>query len=523
LPLALNHSNEAASGQIIFTSKPSNGVGEKDVHAFWESTCLKGEASMLSVRFTDITGDNEVKGLSGFTTSFKQKGQPTVLRLQDRPVDHLGDDDEICAMWLRPDNSSRLSVATATLDETTVDDSLEVQYAKLEELKSQLTDLHQQFRSTEITIMSLVKEEFKSCTSLKCIWDTAKSKAPGICKLISAHFSHHAGRVSGCTDGDAQSPCRTQGQDGAAMEKTPSQSTEVLETVEVEVNPLSGSPDPSPTPSPAYDGIKEPDSYESEDYPKYSSDNDGYYPGVQSPGPSTHGTSGLATFQNDTSHLQQAIRHNLVLAVASLVLLVLVGGLVFRVVKICRDPRRRAELAARREERYTKRLYRKAACKHKWRTWWKRLKQQATGDYEEKRQMILEQEGITQDSLQRQILTLRDATDLVRNLVAAEEGRVHVDYRALPSRYQLPPQSPYTSSAYDAVAGSSGVSESLPTYAPPPPRYEEELEGEMTVVDGFMYPPSTTDDATESSIVDCSPRLSFETGRSTILTRDARD
>lgn len=483
---------------------------------------------MLSVRFDDITGDSQVKGLSGFTTSFKQKGQPTVLRLQDKPVDNLSDDDELCDMWLRPDNSSRLSVATTTLDETTVDDQLEVQYAKLEELKSQLTDLHEQLRSTEMTIMSLVKAEFKSCTSLKCIWDTAKSKAPGICKLISAHFSHHSGRVSGCTDGDAQSPCSTQAQDNAAMEKTPSQSTEVFDAEEVEVNALSSSAIPSPTPSPptpslTYHEIEDSDSYESEDHPNYYSDNDVHHAGVQSSDPSTHLDFGLATFQNDASHIQQAIRHHLALAVVSLVLLVVVGGLVFRVVKICRDPRRRAELAARREERYTKRLYRKAACKHKWRTWWKQLKQQATGDYEEKRQMILEQEGISQDSLQRQILTLRDATDLVRNLVAAEEGRAPADYRALPSRYQSAYQSPYGSSAYDTLAGSSGVSESLPTYAPPPPRYEEELEGDMTVVDGFMYPPSTTDDATESSIVDCSPRLSFETGRSTILTRDARD
>jgi hypothetical protein len=65
------------------------------------------------------------------------------------------------------------------------------------------------------------------------------------------------------------------------------------------------------------------------------------------------------------------------------------------------------------------------------------------------------------------------------------------------------------------------MSDVPPSYSAPPPRYEDELEGEMTVVDGFRYTPSSTDDATESSIVDCSPRLSFETGRSTLLTKDA--
>ncbi|KEF57360.1 uncharacterized protein A1O9_05277 [Exophiala aquamarina CBS 119918] len=495
-------------------------MGEKDVHAFWESTCLKGEASMISVWFADITGDIQVKGPSGFTTSFKQKGHPTVLRLQESPVDRLGDDDEMCDMWLRPDNSSRLAVATATLDETIFDDPLEVQYTKLEELKAQLTELHQQFHDTEINIMSLIKAEFKSCTNLKCVWNTAKSSAPSICKLISAHFSHHSGRVAGCTDGDAQSPCRAQGQDSSQEQKTAPQSAEIIETVEEEPHSLYSSAIPTPPAFPAHDEIEDTDIHESDELPKSSGDHSESHSWFESTEASAH--DALATFQDNTARMQHLIRRHLLLAVVSLVLLVLVGGVIFRIVQICRDPRRRAERAARREEFLTRRLYRKAACKHKWRTWWKQLKRQATGDYEEKRQMILEREGISQDSLQRHILTLRDATDLVRNLVAAEEGRAQGDYRAAPARYQSSYPSPYTSSSYDAGVGSSRGSDNLPAYAPPP-RYEEELEGEITVVDGFMYPASTTDDATESSIVDCSPRLSFETGRSTILTRDARD
>ncbi|KAK5063053.1 hypothetical protein LTR84_005129 [Exophiala bonariae] len=520
LPLTTNNGNgnQVTKGQLIFKSKPSNGVGEKEVHAFWESICLKGEASILSVRFDDLNGDIGVTGASGFTTSFKQKGQPTVLRLQDRPVENLSDDSHICDMWLNPDESSKLSITAAPQSVAVIDNTLELQYAKLDDLKAQLADLHEELLMTESTIMSLVKEEFRSCTSLKCIWDTAKSKAPGICKLITAHFSHHPSRVSGCTEGDAQSPCRTQAQDLSPMQKKPPQTAEVPENVETKPEISSSSAASSPTPSPPIDESEDLESLDSKGLSESSPNDDGDTPWVQSTG-----TSGIATFQIDTSRIQASLRRHLTLAVVSLILLALIGGLTFRVVRFLRDPRRRAELAARREERYTKRLYRKAACQHAWRKWWRQFKLQATGDYEEKREMILEQEGISQDTLQRQILTLSDATDLVRNLIAAEEGRVQAEHRALPARYQSNPQSPYTSPLYDAVIGSSQMSETLPPYPPPPPGYEEQLEGEVTVVHGFSSSASTTDDATESSIVDCSPRLSFETGRSTILTRDARD
>jgi len=336
--------------------------------------------------------------------------------------------------------------------------------------------------------------------------------------LITAHFSHHSNRVVGCTEVDAQSPCRTEAQDLSPVQKTPPQTTEVLESVEVVSETTSISADSSPTDSPTHDQIEDFENLESEDLSEPSSRDEEGTVWVQSTG-----TSGIATFQIDTSGIQISLRRHLTLAVVSLILLGLVGGLTYRIVRFCRDPRRRAELAARREERYTKRLYRKAACQYAWRKWWRQFKLQATGDYEEKREMILEEEGISQDTLQRQILTLSDATDLVRNLIAAEEGRVQAEHRALPARYQSTPQSPYTSPSYHAVVGSSRMSESLPPYPPPPPGYEERLEGEVTVVHGFSSSASTTDDATESSIVDCSPRLSFETGRSTILTRDARD
>lgn len=133
--------------------------------------------------------------------------------------------------------------------------------------------------------------------------------------------------------------------------------------------------------------------------------------------------------------------------------------------------------------------------------------------------MILEQEGILEDVMQQEIVTLRNATDLVRDLVRAEEGRARTEQHGRYGGYL--PQYPPTE--LDAGEGSSRLSDVPPSYLAPPPRYEEDLEGELTVVDGFRYTPSNTDDTPESSIIDCSPRLSLETGRSTIDTKDAHE
>ena len=52
--------------------------------------------------------------------------------------------ESICDMWLSPEDTSRLNVAPLSVDDRTVDEQLEEQYAKLEVLKLQIADLHQQ-------------------------------------------------------------------------------------------------------------------------------------------------------------------------------------------------------------------------------------------------------------------------------------------------------------------------------------------------------------------------------------------
>merc|ERR1712169_63190 len=129
---------------------------------------------------------------------------------------------------------------------------------------------------------------------------------------------------------------------------------------------------------------------------------------------------------------RRSFEYNLALAVLSLLLLVIVSAVLFKLIKAktswYRDPRRQAERAALREERRTKKLYRKAACKHKLSTWWKRYQTKPSDDYEEKRQMILEQEGILEDVMQNEIRNLQSASDFVRDIIRAEEGRARSDH-----------------------------------------------------------------------------------------------
>jgi hypothetical protein len=63
-------------------------------------------------------------------------------------------------------------------------------------------------------------------------------------------------------------------------------------------------------------------------------------------------------------------------------------------------------------------------------------------------------------------------------------------------------------------------------YSMPPPLYEEELEGDLTVVDGFQYTPTSSsvdDDTPDSSVIDCSPRMSYDTGRTVVISGEERD
>ena len=161
----------------------------------------------------------------------------------------------------------------------------------------------------------------------------------------------------------------------------------------------------------------------------------------------------------------------------------------------CRDPRRRADCLARREERRNRRLYKKAARHHAFKKWfWSfrvryGLAPSAALSWDEKRAQVVEQENVLENVMADDIRALRNAHRVVSSITAAEEGIIY------------------------EVAGSErrrSIS-TLPGYetdGSQPPSYDGDTDDGLEradVVNGFRYPPAETE---YSSVISTSPRIS---------------
>ena len=163
----------------------------------------------------------------------------------------------------------------------------------------------------------------------------------------------------------------------------------------------------------------------------------------------------------------------------------------------CRDPRHRVDCAARREERRTKRMYRRAAQKQAFENWLRnvtlkikafRLKYgfapQPAISWDEKRTRVVSQEAVLEDVMADDIRALRNAHRVVSSITAAEEGRHDFVYQS---------------------EGSRSVS-TLPIYESEgslPPLYDD-------AGDGFevRYNHVDAEFTSDSSVISTSPRIS---------------
>lgn len=179
---------------------------------------------------------------------------------------------------------------------------------------------------------------------------------------------------------------------------------------------------------------------------------------------------------------------------------VITASLLTWLIKRVRDPRRRADRAARREERRNRRLYRRAAQIQRWRNWIYAFRHkicpvaQTVDDLDEKRARVFEQESILDVAMNDDIRALRCAHVVVSGITAAEEGRNNYIYEAEASERR---RSVVTLPGYE----SEGTQ---------PPGYDE---NRISVVDGFRYALAESVDTPDSSVISTSPRIS----------RDGRD
>ncbi|MCJ1405864.1 hypothetical protein MMC11_009094 [Xylographa trunciseda] len=172
-------------------------------------------------------------------------------------------------------------------------------------------------------------------------------------------------------------------------------------------------------------------------------------------------------------------------------------------VYLFRNPRRRADRAARWEECRRRRLYARAAREHKWKTWMSRIRevtrfsgrgQPIAETWEEKQTMVVTTAETSPRQMRDELRSLRVAHGVVDGIVKAEEGRsIGISYKSRVRRVER--------------RGSSVYGSGIESIVPPP--YEEEDEEGDRVANGFQYIPAGTDCTPDSSVIDTSPRTSI--------------
>ena len=455
----------------------------------------------------------------GFTMSYTQGATPSILRVNDQPL-NVSNNKRFLKSWLK--SNQRLTITSDTPEDTSRQ-TLDHEISKLEDLKLEMLDLYKAIAAQEHKIVGLIKPDFKTCRGLKCMIQKTMQKLPDVGHLIAEHFrSHFKPRPSpsqisvdkhiNCSrhnDFELDQPdlaMHDELDDGPGISSVPQPLAPTLPTI----------PDVPATP-------------ELPTSPKAPVDSSYIAP--------DNSSSHLPTsphFDPFHSHHHRLARGAILLA-----LIVLATLLIHRIALKSREAswfplcaRHRQARAARREQRHQRRAHRRADRRHRWSQWWSRYRNPRTvADYEEKRALILQQEGVLEDAMQHDIDTLRVAQALASEMAEAEEGRGRLYRQAntpvssvTEQRYEYRsyrPPSPIIHTHTYASPRRHSTASSSSTQFSQPPLYEQELAGEMTVVDGFSYAftPSATDSTPDSSVVDCSPRLSFETGTTSVSAR----
>ncbi|KAF2849773.1 hypothetical protein T440DRAFT_452111 [Plenodomus tracheiphilus IPT5] len=460
---------------------------QRDLDLEWKSACLHGyeesdeAAQVVTVNIKAIDG-KPITTPSGFTISFKQQtSPPSLLRLESVP-DPSASNREVAESWRNPPQSLRLSSSNTTAEVHEVElQSLEDQIRELKALQAELVQLQaviaEKKRHLNSQIRKQVKtftEELHECDGITCIVKTIAHEAHGVWRIVYVRF-------------------QTNNRDSADMGRP----EEVFAQAHGHTTQTSAS----------------------------------------------CGAAGSACSVIAPQELPpRPHKPSPYLLALEITLGVLCCGCLIAIIRHkCSSLRTRTERAAAREERLNAQAYRRAARQHAWRNWWRgnwtsrRKDSERIVDYEEKRALIQEQEGVLEDAMQDEIRQLRAAHDIVNDLVRdAEEGRVVNHAPCICHRQQ--PRAPYsplsTASTYpptslpEIPSRPLSRTDSLPSYrsgAPTePPNYDSEVDMSEVVANGFRQYTTTAGSTTsevsshwtpDSSVIDVSPRPSAETLR----------
>ena len=483
-----------AWGSGILKTQTTPALESRDVSAVWQTSCVSqqvgnstDEVDVLQIlNFTvDRIGVNPLSRPTGFTVSFQQT-QPKILRVGVVPVPDV-DDGEDLPPW---DESS----SEDKPDAGATQEAIKAEIQQLRALRAQSREIHRQIREQRRKIRHLLhhdwrtfKTDLKSCDGIKCLLSMIWQKGPRMVHYISFHLRHplrwHRHRPS-----DAFGVRPSFNSSGEHPQSNPFRSS---------TQPSSSTPPTPPNePTTPLPSGSSGDAQASPISPATPIDD--HYG-------STHRQDFHHNLRRDSFfHTSRAVKFS-----GLIMSLVALFSLIYR--KLRRNPRVKREWDTRREERANRAAYRRAACRYRMSTWWNRFRQpQSSGDYEEKRSLIVQQEGILESRMQTEIQGLRIAHEVVNDFIRAEEeGRlrgdpVEIDGRSIGGSSILPryrPSSAFTPSVTTSSASSTTA----------PPSYDADI-GNSSIADGFQYTPSATESTPDSSVVDCSPRASQDTG-----------
>lgn len=477
----------------MITAEFLNGGGTQDILASWQSLCIphssespsqdERPALLLTVQIHQIDRD-ETDGDAGFTVSFRQLGNPEILRLGTSPLSITSDNSSLeLESWRDPSPSNRLRVQTIASSQHTgdsVEELLEAEIEEFQELQFRVHELQQLITEKENNIRKLLQQDCTSissqvgqCDTFGCFFQTCFSAFPELISRLRCRY----GSLDSCLSRKPSLGC------GGQEYLSDSQASAGIGDTNAE-HPLN---DPYNHNTSHGMGAHTDQSHDS--YEAVSAD-------------SSYSSNADSAYTDDYFHFNRSY-------FVVFVVLILSYCLFRRCLRVCRSPRRRAEHAARREERRNRHAYRCAARRYRWSQWWSGVQPRSQessshqgpdhdlergGNETSRRASTSDSSSIFEEgAMQAEILGLRRALEFVGELVRPED----TGYHNQPRRYQrhvydragspstrhsavAPPasstamlttiSSPRTSSLMSCDTGSSVT---LDTLEPDPPEYQK--------------------------------------------------
>lgn len=512
---------------------------DRALDVWWYSDCLaksgldvdRGNASQLLTLTIEKIDSREILSLSGFTISFKQTNQPQLLRLSTFP-DYSAISPPQASSWRDPPSALHLNntVQTSNLSLSAIEESpavspnsslpelieeLRLLEAEAEALYELIQLKHDYIHTAVHKEAEILKEEIHQCDGWICALKAIWRKAHGVANLVYLKLRPNPHRDEVRTKNSYWRVIG--GQQPTVMKMSFSEGVE------------RGYPLPQPPPR----------SHCADGQPGRSVDEKQPFPDELPPRPPP-----------------RARQPPFFVVLIKTILIITGIAAIFSFIRrrFC-SLRNRTDRAAAREQRRTERAYRRQARRQAFRDWWYGRRRGTPGlrpgDYEEKHDLIRQQEGILEEAMQdeirqlqvqEEIRQLRQTHTTVEQLVRAEEGRsrqylqqdLHQTVATssthphgfvpipIPSRstgsssHGYPPTPRSRSSSLPDYTSESGMSNPPPSYKS---RASAASQGEETDEDTedvtSDYTPSATSSqwTPGSSIPDISPRPSIETAR----------